>query len=216
MSETSSQTIEQVLFERMGVSVDDALATGTDFVDEKISQASESGVDVDARLSGLGGLLQKLTDPDTVAALGQLLDHLPQLVTFASMASELPNLLATLGDVFDDYQQRCESDGINVEKALTNGLHAVLFLGSKVDEEHLRRIGDLLDSDVLSTHALDVVDNAAKSLNTAQKQPFDAANDRVGMFGLLKALRDPHVQRSLAFAVQFGKCFGANLNKSNS
>ena len=37
---TKSQTIEQVLFERMGVSVEDAFATGADFVDETVSKAA--------------------------------------------------------------------------------------------------------------------------------------------------------------------------------
>lgn len=212
MNPSNPQTVEQILFERMGVTVDDAVATGTDFVDETVARAVESGVDVDTRLAEFSRLFEKATEPSTLTALGQLLDALPQLANMAKLAEEFPALLATVGDVIDDYQQRFAASAIDVEKAVVNGLKAVLYLGTQVDMEHLRRIGDLLASDILNPNALNVVDNAAKSLNAAQEQVCRAASDRIGMLGLLKALRDPRIQRSLAFAVQFGKCFGGNID----
>ncbi len=216
MNPSEPQTVEQVLFERMGVSVEDAVATGTDYVDETVSRAVDSGIEVDQRLAGLGQLLEKLTEPATMSALDQLLDRLPQLAQLAKLAEEMPNLLATAGDVLDDYQKKCEVEGIDIEKAASNGLQTVLYLGSQVDNEHLRRIGDLLGSDILNPHALNVVDNAAKSLNSAQQQVCGETADRIGMLGMLRAFRDPQIQRSLAFAVQFGKCFGQNLDQTKS
>lgn len=217
MSESNSQTIEQVLFERMGLSVEDAVATGADVVDEKVASAVASGVDVDARLSGLGNLLEKLSEPSTVAALGQLIDSLPQLTQLAKLANEIPNVLATLGDVLDSQQQRCADQGVDVEKAITNGVYAAMFLGSHVDREHLQRIGDLLGSDILNPHAVSVVNNAAKSLTKSQECLCESPPaKRIGLMGLLAALRDPEIQRSVAFALEFGKCFGRNLDKTNS
>ncbi len=216
MNESNTQTIEQVLFERMGVTVEDAVATGVDVIDEKVASAVESGIDVDARLTGLGHLLEKLSEPANVAALCGILDSLPQLAQLAKLADEMPNIMATIGDVLDSHQQRCAAQGIDVEKAITNGVHAALFLGSQVDREHLQRIGDLLGSDVLNPHAVNVVDNAAKSLTNAQQNVCETTPKRIGIFGLLGALRNPEIQRSLAFAVQFGKCFGKNLDNNKS
>ena len=217
MNPSETQTIEQVLVERMGMSVEDAVATGADAVDEKIARAAESGIDVDARMTGLGQLLEKLSEPTTLAAIGQLLDGLPQLAQLAKLADEMPNLVAMLGDVMDDYQNRCAAKGIDVEKALVNGLEAALWLGSQVDHEHVRRIGDLLGSDILNPHAVSVVNNAAQSLTNAQEQVCGSSTPtRIGMLGLLAALRNPEIQRSLAFAVQFGKCFGQNLDDNKS
>lgn len=216
MRETNSNTIEQVLFNRMGVTIENAMAAGADFVDDQVARAGDSGVDVDERLSGLANLLGKLSEPATISALSELLKQLPQLAQLATMAVELPKLLAIVGDVVEEYQQKFAADGVDVEKALTNGLNAVLYLGSKIDHEHLQRISGLLGSDVLNSNALNVIDNAAKSLNTAQTQTCGESKDRIGIFGMLSALRDPQVQRSLAFAVQFGKCFGKNLDTSNS
>lgn len=215
-SQSAASTIEEVLFERMGVTVEDAVAAGTDVVDEKVSAAVQSGVNVDERLNGLGQLFEKLSEPTTISALSELLASLPQLAQLAMLANELPNIFATIGDVLDSQQQRCAAQGVDVEKAITNGIHATLFLGSQVDSEHLQRIGDLLGSDILNPHALNVVDNAAKALNSAQENVCEQSADRVGLFGMLKALRDPQIQRSLAFAVQFGKCFGNNLDNNQS
>jgi hypothetical protein len=217
MNESNSQTIEEVLFERMGLSVENAVAAGADVVDERVAAAVSSGIDVDARLTGLSSLLEKLSEPATVSALGQLLESLPQLAQLAKLANEMPNIFAIIGDVLDSHQQQCEAQGIDVEKAITNGVHAALFLGSRVDSEHLQRIGDLLGSDILNPHAVNVVDNAAKSLTNAQERLGESSPPkRVGLLGLLGALRNPEIQRSLAFAVQFGKCFGKNLENNQS
>ena len=212
----SSRTLEQALFERMGVSIEDAIATGTDFVDEKASRAAGSGIEVDQRLQSLGRLFEKVTEPSTLSALNKFVDQLPHLARLAELVQQLPGVVGTIGDIVDDYQLRCESRGIDFEKALTNGLNALLYVGSQVEDEHLRRIGDLLGSDIFNPHALNVVDNAAKSLNTAQQEVCGSSADRVGLFGLLGALRDPQIQRSLAFAIQFGKCFGNNIDQSKS
>ncbi len=216
MNESNSQTMEEVLFQRMGISVEDAVAAGVDIVDEKVASAVQSGVDVDARLTGLGQLFEKLSEPSTLTALGELLENLPQLARLSKLANEMPNILATIGDVIDSQQQRCAAQGIDVEKAIGNGVHAALFLGSHVDSEHLQRIGDLLGSDIFNPHAVSVVDNAAKSLTNAQENICESPSKRIGMWGLLGALRDPEIQRSLAFAIQFGKCFGKNLDNQQS
>ena len=63
MNPSESSTIEQVLFERMGVTVEDALATGTDVIDEKVAAASEQGIDVDQRLGELSKVMIQLTEP---------------------------------------------------------------------------------------------------------------------------------------------------------
>ena len=205
--------MEQVLFDRMGVTVEQAVATGADFLDEKVAQAAQSGVAVDQRLDGLAGALEQLSRPETLKALGTLMEALPQLAQLAEVAQQLPQLIAGATDMLDAYQVRCQQNGIDPEKALLNGLNAVLFLGSQVDNDHLRRIGDLLASDILNRHAVEVVDNAAKSLTNAQQQVCQNSPKKIGLWSLLQAIRDPQIQRSLAFATEFGKCFGANLEQ---
>lgn len=216
MREANSNTIEQILLDRMGVTIENAIAAGADFVDDQAARAGDSGVAVDERLSGLTKLFGKLSEPATISVLSELLEQLPQFAQLAKMAAELPKLLAIIGDVVEEYQQKFAADGIDVEKALTNGLNAVLYLGSEIDHERLQRIGGLLSSEILNPNAINVIDNAVNSLNTAQTETCGESKDRIGIFGMLAALRDPQVQRSLAFAVEFGKCFGKNLDTNNS
>ena len=133
MNPSESGTIEEVLFERMGVSVADALATGTDVVDEKVAAAAERGINVDQRLNDLGDLITRLTEPENLAALKTVVSLLPALAELAKVANEVPNVVATLGDVFDDTQQRLSAEGLDTEKGIVNGLRAALWLGSQVE-----------------------------------------------------------------------------------
>ena len=214
LDETKSQTIEHVLFERMGVSVEDAFATGADFVDEQVSKASESGVDIEPRLGSLFEILLKVTEPKTMTALNTLVDRLPQLAELTKLTDEVPNLLATVGDVLDDYQQRCAKEGIDMEKSLANGLHAALWLGSHVEKDDLARLGELLKSDILSHNSILVLGNAANSLSSAQQNACASKTpERVGMFGLVGLLRNPDIQKSIAFTAKFGECFGRNMDQ---
>ena len=92
-----------------------------------------------------------------------------------------------------------------------------MWLGNRVESEHLRRIGDLLASDILNPHAVSVVDNAAKSLTNAQENVCEnSATTKIGILGLLSAMRQPEIQRSIAFAVNFAQCFGSNLERESN
>lgn len=214
LDESKSQTFEHVLFERMGVSVEDAFSTGADFIDEKIGQAAQQGVDVEPRIGSLLEILLKVTEPKTMAALSTLVERLPQLAQLAKMADEVPNLLATVGDVLDDFQQRCAQEGIDMEKSLANGLHAALWLGSHVEKDDLARLGELLKSDILSHNSISVLGNAANSLSSAQQNAcVSKTPERVGMLGLVGLLRNPDIQKSIAFAAKFGECFGRNMDQ---
>ena len=212
LNDIKSQTIEQVLFERMGISVEDAFATGADFVDETVTKAAIGGVDVEPRISSLLGLLLQVTEPENMKALQTLINRLPQLAELTKLADDVPNLIASLGDVFDDFQQRCVADGINLECSMVNGLHAALWLGCQIDKEDLSRLGELLKSDILSRESIEVIANTANALSTAQKDSASGAQrQRIGMFGLMGVLGNPEVQKAVAFAAKFGEEFGKNM-----
>lgn len=195
-----TRTLEQALFERMGVTVDDAVATGTDFVDETVSRAVASGVDVDSRISGLAELLEQLTRPETMNSLQSLIEHLPQLARLAQLANEFPKLLATAGDFLDEQQLHLAEQGIDVEKALTGSVKAVM------------QIGTLIDPQSINATTIGLVDNVARSMNAALSETQRSAPKRIGLFGLIGVLRDPAIQKALAFAIEFGKSFGRNLD----
>lgn len=213
MSEIEPQTIEQVLFEKMGVSVEGAFATGADYIDEKVCQAAEQGVDLEPRIGSLLELILSVAEPKTMAALKLLVERLPQLAELAKFADEVPNIIATVGDVLDEFQQNCETQGIDMEKSLANGLQAAIWFGSNVEQEDLERLGELLKSDIFHHNSIAVISNAANSLSSAQQNACETKTpDRVGLFGLMGLLRNPDIQKSVAFAAKFGESFGKNMD----
>ena len=187
------------------------------FSTKRLPRHERGGIDLEERATNVSTLLEHLSKPETVSAAVKVLEVLPRLVPLIETLDRLPDILATLADVVEDYQQQCAEDGIDIESALANGLKSALWLGSQVDAEHLRRMGELLGSEILNEDAIHVVDSAARSLSAAQADLCKTeTTNRVGMFGLLGALRNPKIQRSLAFAVRFGECFGNNIDAKNT
>ena len=186
------------------------LATLVDLADSVSRSASQQGIDLEERGKGLLQLLVQFTNPATLEAANRLVAELPVL---AKAAQEAPNLLAIVMDVLDEFTQKLKTEDIDVEKSLRQGLHAALWLGERISETELDRLGTLLRSDVLDENAVETVAMAGTALAKCQDGSCDLdAPQRVGVFGLLAALRDPNVQRFAGFALRFSKCFGNSLN----
>ncbi|EAQ77219.1 hypothetical protein DSM3645_04130 [Blastopirellula marina DSM 3645] len=193
------------------------VAIATDVVDSLARQAADQGIDIEQRATDLLTLLKKVTEPQNVQALITLVDHLPKLAQATSLADELPNLMAIVMDVFDEWSDDLKKQGIELEQSLRNGLHAALHLGGRIRREELDRIGYLLRSDVLSEHSVETVSLAGSALSSCRQGSCEhPVPKRLGLLGLLNASRDPNTQRALAFAVQFGKCFGNLLEEKHS
>lgn len=194
--------------------VPNLVAIATDLFDSFARQAAADGVDLESRAVDLLSLVKKLTEPQNIKALGVLADHLPKVAQAAEMVDDLPNLAAVATDVIDEWAQDLKKDGINLEDSLRNGLHAALYLGGQIRREELDRLGYLLRSDVLSEFSVETVGLAGSALSSCRQGSCEhPVPKRLGLFGLLGASRDPATQRALAFAVQFGKCFGTLLEE---
>lgn len=73
------------------------LATMTDTIDEQIRNLQDRGIDVDERFRGLVALTEQLTRPETVRALGRLLEVMPRLDVLIESPLLEPETLAVLG-----------------------------------------------------------------------------------------------------------------------
>mgnify|MGYP001813780932 FL=1 len=196
---------------------DGLFATVADVIDEQCEKINQSGTSVDERLGSLVNLFLKVTEPETVSALSRLIDRLPQLEEASRLLDEVPNLLAVVTDLVDEFAANLKSQGVELEKSISQGLHALLWLGCRVSEDELERLGYLLRSDVLDPNALEVVGHAATSLARCQRETCEQrTSDRIGLIGLLKALRDPNLQRTVGFGVRFAKCFGDSNGRASN
>lgn len=209
-----AETLDNLLV--MAQEVPNLVAIATDLFDAVARQAANHNIDLEQRATQILLLFKKATEPENLQALNVLVDHLPQLEKAAKMSDELPNLVAVATDVFDEWAAALQQEGVELEHSVRNGLRAALYLGGQIRREELDRLGYLLRSDVLSQHSVETVSLMGSALSSCRQGSCEQpVPERIGLLGLLKASRDSNTQRALAFAVQFGKCFGNLLDENH-
>jgi hypothetical protein len=165
------------------------IATLGDSFDEAAAE-----LDLHERVRAGLGLLERATRPETLAQLEAALDLL----------DALPGTIAVLGDTVDELAREAAARGLPVDRLvpeLGRALEATLRLLTNA------QIQRLLESDRLLPSAVEALDAAARAMAVAQ----EAASPRLGLFGALRAAREPEVQRALGFAIDVARRFGANL-----
>lgn len=210
-----AESLDQML--QVAGELPNLIAIATDFFDAIIRKASEDGIDLEQRATQLVALLVKVTEPSNMRAIERLVSRLPKLEEGSAILDELPNLLATAMDVFDEWARDLKADGIDLEQSVRQGLHAALYLGGQIQKDELDRIGFLVKSDVLDEHSVETVGMAGSALVSCRRGTCEhPVPKRVGLFGLLTAIRDPNTQRALSFGLQFAKCFGGVLDEKHA
>lgn len=210
-----AEQLEQIL--QMTSELPNLLAIATDFFDTIARRAADEGIDLQQRSADVFQLLKEVTEPKNLQAIRALVAQLPRLERGSELAGELPNLLAVAIDVFDEWAIQLKEEGIELESSLRNGLHAALYLGGQIRREEMDRLGFLLKSDVLSEPSVETVGMAGSALSSCRRGTCEQpAPKRMGLLGVLTAMRDPGVQRAVSFAVQFGKCFGNLLEEKHN
>jgi len=86
---------------RLAEDVPDATMVAVDTIDDALTRAAARGVVVDERAREGLMLLEKMTEPDTAAALGAVLDRAEHLERLSALAEEVPDVIATVVDILD-------------------------------------------------------------------------------------------------------------------
>lgn len=141
-----------------------------------------------------------LADPDVREALAIIVQNAPDLAVLV-LASKA--LLARSRDITDNVNERIEYlreviDPVEVQRYLELR-HAL--------NEALPTIESLLQSPILHPDIVDVVARAGEAALEAEARTR-VAPGRIGLLGLLRKFRDPLVQESIIFALQFAEAFG--------
>lgn len=186
----------------------DAAKIAADSLDEVLTEAAERGVVVDERAREGLVLLEKLTEPDTAAALGRLLDRSAQLNRLADLAEAAPDALATVVDILDSEYARIAERGMDPERTLRRVFRSLGRFGEVLQSDEFDA---LLDSGVLDPEALDAVGRLGSALAESQQEADRDDIPRKGLFGLIGALRDPDVQQAIGFVTTLAKKFGRAL-----
>jgi hypothetical protein len=168
------------------------LALAGDSFDEL---ARELG-DLDDRVRAAARLAERVTRPETLVQLHAALDLL----------ESLPGVVAMAGDAFDEFANDAAARGVPLDQIvpeLGRAFEAMLQLLTST------QITQLLGSPLLLPGTIDALGTAARAMAAAAQAP----ETKLGLFGTLKALREPEVQRAVGFAVDFARRFGTNVDQ---
>lgn len=164
-------------------------------------------------------LLERLNDPKTARSLDLILDKL-DLIAFSVTA-------------LDGFLRRSDSIVEAVAEGVSEFNKAIpgLTIGSTADTvEHIKDLFQvtirlnqvlnspefeaLMNSGILSPETVAVVGKAGSALTESYRETTAGAAEtkKMGLFGLLRMLNDPDVQRSLQLLTAFAKTFGNKID----
>jgi hypothetical protein len=182
--------------------VSDTVAMTTDIADEWIAD-NLGGDEFDARLkAGLQALLA-LSKPSVLQAVSVFAEQAPQLQTAVGLAASLDDTVAMAADIADEWvRETVGGDGLD-ERMHAAG-QALRTVSDPQIVEALGALASLAPRLLKSATVAAELDDLVASVGEAMREPAQ----RVGPFGLLKALRDPDIQRGLGQALLVARRLG--------
>ncbi|MCA9616104.1 MAG: DUF1641 domain-containing protein [Sandaracinus sp.] len=169
-------------------------ATVGDIVDERAAQLG----DVEDRVGALFDLLERLTRPQTLASLRQVVD----------LAESAPNLVATAVDVFDEVMAEASREGLDLTHLVDDSKRLAMGLLRLTTSPELRA---LMTSGMLDPRALTTLGSVARTVVEAN----ETEPPKVGMFGAVRALGNDDVQRAVGFLLRVAGGFGRSLRRED-
>lgn len=132
--------------------------------------------------------------------LGPLLDQLEQA----------PGMLAMLGDMFDEYARRAALQGISLEESGMNLLQASLKLGQELGPQQAANLMQLLRVAAGNPEFVQLLSKLSLAAAPAAESapgPAAASPGKLGLFGLMRAIKEPAVQQSLQWGLGIARRF---------
>ena len=175
-------------------------------------------------------VLTTFSEEKTLVALENILkrlDTLERAINHLAIASDrAPGMMAMTTDMADDIFRQAEQKGVDMDERIKNALSLVEKMTSNdtVDQINslLKLAGELpglisIGVDVLDDRMETLINkghdpqklyHVATAANEALTRAAEEAPAHIGIFGLLRALKDPDRQKSLGFLMSFLKHFG--------
>ena len=162
-----------------------------DIVDDGCCQAADNGIDIPARLSAVTELVEKVTRPDTINKLNQLIE----------LSEKLPGLASMGVDMLDEGYQRAAERGVDWTTLNEHGLEMLTALTKLLTSDEFKA---LMQSGVLDPCTIKVVAKAGEAMVDSNREPVKPA----GIWSMLTGMADKDRQRALGFLLSFSKHFG--------
>lgn len=124
------------------------------------------------------------------------------LAPLADLVATAPGGVGMLTDTVDQLAAKLQDEGIDLDERLRSAVRAVEVATAP---RAVNGLATLVESRMLEPSALAVISQLAAAL--AEPGP----QKPVGMWGAMRALREPDVQRALGFLLAVARTFGKHL-----
>lgn|GEM_PF-1891719 len=162
-------------------------------------------------------LAAALRDPQVRASLAVIAANAPNIALLVSSAQALltraPDITANVNGIVGRLRDAADgTDGgsgqIDSLRGAVNSLNQLAPIAPPL-AARTEVITQFLDSPILQPQIVEVISRLGEAAMEADRKTRGKPHSVGGALALLRQLRDPQVQQTLAFAVEFAKCFGA-------
>lgn len=157
------------------------------------------------RLARFDTVVQQLSTPENAQMIEAVLSRRQEFFQLLAMADQLPGLVATMVNTVDGMMARLMERGVEPVALGHNISETVERVVLLLQSHEFKALGA---SGALNPSVLLVIADAAKAVTAAAEGPIKP----VGLFGTMRALSDPDVQRLLGFTMQVAKNLGGLLS----
>lgn len=165
-----------------------------DIADDTVKTAAEKGVDINERFQSALVLAEKLTAPKVVEQLNGML----------SMMDQSSGLMAMAADSFDSIMQTAIEKGIDPQEFAAQIFGVTTKLANLMSTEEMKQ---LLNGGIFDVQTIKIMSAASEALVESNQAP----SKKVGLFGMIREMKDSDMQRALGFLTTFGRLFGKKL-----
>lgn len=178
-----------------------AVAMGLDVVDDEAARLAARGVDLDARMRRVGGLVEALSEPRTLDALERLVDVAVAAEPALSGASGTAGMVL---DIVDAELAALTRDGVDVDAAVRQLFGVLRHLGDPA-------VGRLIDSAAANAEVLEGAIGLAAQAPDVTAMVLDIVDDvlaEAGADGVDLGLLVPRVHAATKAGVAFATSDG--------
>ena len=177
----------------------------TDSVDDFLNPASEKGSSNLKKLEVIKELVNSLGDEDNLRAIIDLSKSLKDIAYLTSHLREIENTVSIVTDSADEIMAKAVEKGLNLEELAIN---LSKLSGELIDLIESGTFNKLVESGILDSKSIEVVGALGHSLAVSK-----GTEKRVGPLGIISAIFNKDIQRSLGFTLNLATHFGRKLKK---
>ncbi len=177
----------------------------TDSVDDFLNPASEKGSSNLRKLEIIKELVDNLGDEDNLRAVIDLSKSLKDIAYLTSHLREIENTVSIVTDSTDEIMAKAVEKGLNLEELARN---LSKLSGELIDLIESGTFNKLIESGILDSKSIEVVGALGHSLAVSK-----GTEKRVGPLGIISAIFNKDIQRSIGFTLNLATHFGRKLKK---